>query len=112
MGEFRVLTVQVPHAIGGGYMAIVADEEAVGASTADPRRGVRIIVPPGLAQGDTVGAERLRSLLEDPRVTTILLYGSRSVQLAIDLGLASEDAVLEVNGLKHAIVYKFHVHGI
>jgi len=112
LGDFRVLVVPLPPSLGGGYMVIAADEEAVGAQASDPEGGVRIVVPPRLSsEGDTVNAEDLARLLGDPRVTTVLLYGRRSVQLAVDMGLASEEAILEVNGLRHAIVYKFQ-HGI
>ena len=104
---FRLLVKKIPASIGGGYMALVADSDVVGHSEEDIGRGLAIRVPRELEKGRLVGEKDVLKVLEDPRVVSILLYGSRAVSVAVGAGYIHRESVLNIRGLEHAIVYKF-----
>lgn len=105
--RFRLLVKAIPASIGGGYMALVADSDVVGQIQEDAGRGLAIRVPRELERGSLVGEKDVLKVLEDPQVVSILLYGSRAVSVAVGAGYVHRESVLNINGLEHAIVYKF-----
>ncbi|MCE4601229.1 MAG: DUF424 family protein [Desulfurococcales archaeon] len=85
-------------------IVIISDEDAIGRSGVSDDGEVVLRVPEFLAEGELVGDEEAIQALSSADVA--VLYGENITELAVRLGYASADSVLDVKGLKHVQIFK------
>lgn len=85
-------------------IVVISDEDVVGRSSVSDDGEIVLKVPEFLADGELIGDEEAVQALSSADVA--VLYGENVVELAIRLGYASADSVLDVKGLKHVQIFK------
>lgn len=104
--RFRMYTAIVSGDEGySARVVYISDEEVVGRVEQDDDRGIVLRVPVILTRGEVVDEPQAIKAIRDADV--VVLYGRRIVRLAVELGFAAEDSILDVNGLQHVQIFKF-----
>ncbi|MEN2999910.1 MAG: DUF424 family protein [Acidilobaceae archaeon] len=87
----------------GSAMVSLVDEELLGKRFRD-QRGVTIDVSRRFYEGELISEEGARELMREASV--LILVGSRAVAIAIEMELVNPEAVLWVQGVAYAQVFK------
>ncbi len=95
-----VSVYDTPH----GSMALIVDEELVGRSFFDQEKGLALFMPEMLYSGKLMSEDEAARVMKSSHI--LVLAGKRAVSLAIRLGLAHPDSVVEIHGVPHVHVYK------
>jgi len=88
----------------GEYAVLNAvDEELLGKRISEG--AYSMFIDPRYFDGERVDEQGLRDLIRSNSIVN--LVGNRAVQVAIDMGFGSSDAVRVIGGIKFLIIYKF-----
>ncbi|MCS7107195.1 MAG: DUF424 family protein [Acidilobaceae archaeon] len=100
MSKFYTRLTPLPD---GSAMVSIVDEELLGRKFRD-KRGVMIDVSRRFYEGELVDEEGARELMREASV--LILVGTRAVQMGIEMELVNPEAVLWVEGIAYAQVFK------
>lgn len=101
-GLFRLKIFEV----SGEVIVSICDEELMGVTIVDSRRGIRMRIDEPFYGGELVDLERAIEAIE--RSTQANLVGNRIVEAAIERGLAIRESVIDVGGVKHTQIILYN----
>jgi hypothetical protein len=90
------------HSSGQSEVLAVCDKELCGKTLKGPKAD--FIVSNGFFSGEEVSLEELRTRLHE--FESINIVGNRAVAIAIEEGVASEENVIDISGVKHVQIFK------
>jgi len=92
---------KIHRSAGENEVLAIADSEHIGKTLR--RNGIEFVVSEKFYRGEEVSEEELRRKLHE--FTNINLVGEKVVSIAIEEGLASEEQVIKIGGIKHLQVF-------